>query len=152
MQRIFEDLIETVSAMGFTDDYYQKVSDLIEEKVPHYDWVGFYMIDPGDKSMLDLVAFRGEDTEHVRIPVGEGICGQAAARKESFVIQDVHKESNYLSCSPKVNSEIVVPIFVDYEVVGEVDVDSHDRGVFTDDDRLFLEKIAEITGDKIKGA
>jgi GAF domain-containing protein len=91
-----------------------------------------------------LVSFEGESTEHVRIPFGKGICGQAALLRKTLIVQDVSKEPNYLSCSPKVKSEIVVPIFRNKEIVGELDIDSHIVSAFTLDDQALLEDIAEI--------
>lgn len=90
-----------------------------------FDWVGFYLVDPEDPGYLVLGPFVGEPTEHTRIPVGRGICGQAAARRTTLVVDDVSQERNYLSCSPHVRSEIVVPVWWEGQVVGELDIDSH---------------------------
>ena len=95
-----------------------------------------------------LGPFVGAPTEHVRIPFGKGICGQAAAVRETVIIQDVSKVSNYLSCAPDVRSEIVVPIF-DAEglIAGELDIDSHELAPFSFHDREFLEYICrKLTG------
>ena len=70
--------------------------------------------------------------------------GQAAQREETFVVQDVSRETNYLSCSPHVKSEIVVPVFKDGAVAGEIDIDSHALAPFTQEDREFLEKAATL--------
>ncbi|MFO7791677.1 MAG: GAF domain-containing protein [Candidatus Saliniplasma sp.] len=121
----------------------QKLKDicgLLVDDVEHYDWVGFYLVKEG---RLVLGPYVGEPTEHTDIYFGEGICGQAASREESFTVQDVSDEDNYLSCSPKVKSEIVVPIFKDGEVVGELDIDSHEESPFTDEDEKLLEEICE---------
>ena len=112
--------------------------------MPYYDWVGFYLTDPEKKDELVLGPYEGDPTEHTRIPFGRGICGQAAATKETFVVQDVSKEDNYLSCSVHVKSEIVVPIIRDGEVLGELDIDSHTVEPFTDGDREFLERVCEL--------
>jgi len=124
----------------------QAICELLHEKVDHYDWVGFYIADPSQRS-LALGPFVGDPTEHVSIPFGRGICGQAAERKETFVVQDVSRESNYLSCSPKVQSEIVVPVFKDGEIVAELDIDSHSTSPFTQEDRIFLERICRMVGE-----
>ncbi len=123
-----------------------KICELLKDSVPYYNWVGFYSAD-NDKKELYLGPFVGEPTEHTRIPFGRGICGQAVARKETFVVQDVSKETNYLSCSVKVKSEIVVPVFKDGTVVAEIDIDSHTISPFTKEDQEFLELIAEIVKD-----
>ncbi len=83
----------------------------------------------------------GAPTDHTRIPFGKGICGQAAATENTFIVQDVTLETNYLSCSPDVRSEIVVPILKDGVVVGELDIDSHALAPFTDQDQAFLDAV-----------
>lgn len=126
----------------------QQICELLEGEIFHYNWVGFYLVDPEKENELVLGPFVGEPTEHVRIPFGAGICGQAAERKLTFVVQDVSKETNYLSCSPDVKSEIVVPIFDKKgEIVGELDIDSHYLEPFTSEDREFLEKVCEFVSE-----
>jgi L-methionine (R)-S-oxide reductase len=121
----------------------QAVCELLHDAVDYYNWVGFYLVD-APKAELVLGPFVGEPTEHVRIPFGRGICGQAAERKETFTVQDVSKESNYLSCSSRVQSEIVVPILKDGQVVGELDIDSHVLSPFGQEDVELLEGICSV--------
>jgi len=121
----------------------RRICDLLRESVAHYAWVGFYLVEPGTR-MLALGPFAGKPTEHVCIPFGRGVCGQAAERGTTFVAQDVATEQNYLSCSASVRSEIVVPILKDGLVAGEIDIDSHEISPFTDADRDLLERVAEI--------
>ncbi len=130
------------SALG-KNEKLQAICQLLSDAVPYYDWVGFYLVD-APKSELVLGPFVGEPTEHVRIAFGQGICGQAADRKETFTVQDVSKETNYLSCSPNVRSEIVVPILKDGEIVGELDIDSHQLSPFEPQDVELLEGICEM--------
>ncbi|MEO0136085.1 MAG: GAF domain-containing protein [candidate division WOR-3 bacterium] len=118
-----------------------KICKLLKENVPYYNWVGFYIAD-NEKKELYLGPYVGEPTEHTKIPFGRGICGQAVERKETFVVQDVSKETNYLSCSVKVKSEIVVPVFKDDQVIAEIDIDSHTLAPFTEEDKTFLEDLA----------
>jgi GAF domain-containing protein len=120
--------------------------DLIAEKLPSYNWVGFYMLDPHDDNVLVLGAFRGAPTEHVRIPVTEGICGAAVAQSETVMVGDVFADSRYLACSLETKSEIVVPIHVREKIVGEIDIDSHTLNAFGADDRRFLEECATVVG------
>ncbi len=122
---------------------------LLKDNVKYYDWVGFYLVDPEKKDELILGPFAGEATEHVRIPFGRGICGQAASRGETFLIQDVSQQTNYLSCSTMVKSEIVVPIFKNNAIVGELDIDSHQLSPFTEQDRTLLENICQVLGNQI---
>ena len=121
----------------------------ISERLPHYNWAGFYMLDPADPKMLVLGPFVGEPTPHVRIPVHQGICGAAVASASTVVVDDVHADPRYLSCSIKTRSEIVVPIFVRNKVAGELDIDSHIPAAFADSDLAFLEELAQIVGDYI---
>ncbi len=120
------------------------VCKLLKDEVPYYDWVGFYIVDKEKPDELVLGPFEGEPTQHVRIAFGKGICGQAAKRRRTFVVQDVSKETNYLSCSTNVKSEIVSPIFKEKKIVGELDIDSHRLSPFTSEDEVFLRKIGEM--------
>lgn len=134
---------EIVASEGRTcDEKLDAICALLEREVAHYDWVGFYLVNPARERELVLGPFAGAPTEHTRIAFGQGICGQAADTEMTFVIQDVSQETNYLSCSPHVKSEIVVPIFKDGAVVGEIDIDSHALAPFTDADNAFLEQVA----------
>ncbi|HUX12019.1 MAG TPA: GAF domain-containing protein [Spirochaetia bacterium] len=119
----------------------QELADTLRELISHYNWFGFYITLPGTRTLV-LGPFSGEPTEHTQIPFGSGICGQAAERAVSFIVPDVSRESNYLACSIKVKSEIVVPILRDGDVIGEIDIDSHRRDAFSDEDRSFLEALA----------
>jgi GAF domain-containing protein len=127
------------------DEKLKTVCKLLKDNVPYYNWVGFYIVDNRRRNELVLGPFEGEPTEHTRIPFGKGICGQAAELKKTFLVQDVSKETNYLSCSVNVKSEIVVPIFKKAEIVGELDVDSHSVSPFGKEDATFLKKIGEMT-------
>jgi GAF domain-containing protein len=133
-------------------DKLQAICRLLKDNVPHYDWVGFYLVDKKRPTELVLGPFEGEQTEHIRIPFGRGICGQAASLKETFIVQDVSKQTNYLSCSPKVKSEIVIPILSSHRIVGELDIDSHVSSAFTLDDEVFLEKIAKMVSGLFSGS
>jgi GAF domain-containing protein len=124
----------------------QQTVDLIREKLGTYNWVGFYMLDPADPSMLTLGPFAGAATPHTRIPVTEGICGAAVAQGETVVVDNVNADPRYLSCSIETKSEIVVPIRVFGKIVGEIDIDSHTPAAFGAADRAFVERCAEILG------
>ena len=122
----------------------------IAAEFPHYNWTGFYMLDPGDPQTLVLGAFHGEPTPHVRIPVTQGICGAAVASGETVVVDDVNADPRYLSCSIRTKSEIVVPIRAHGRVIGEIDIDSHTPAAFSAIDRGFLEQAALIVGDWVE--
>jgi len=118
----------------------------IPEHLPYYNWTGFYMIDPKDAGMLVLGPFRGAPTEHVRIPVSQGICGAAVAQNQTVIVDDVNSDPRYLACSLETRSEIVVPIRANGAVVGEIDIDSHHLAAFSAQDKTFLEECARIVG------
>ena len=120
---------------------------LIAQRLPYYNWVGFYMLDSADDSVLVLGPFHGAPTDHVRIPVTEGICGAAVAQGRTVIVDDVSSDPRYLSCSIETKSEIVVPIRVNGKIAGEIDIDSHDLSAFGAEDRSFLEECAEVIGE-----
>jgi L-methionine (R)-S-oxide reductase len=123
----------------------QEICDVLESEISYYDWVGFYFKN-GDRNELKLAQYTGEETEHTIIPFGKGICGQVAVSNKNFVVQDVSEQENYISCGWKVKSEIVVPIFVNEENIGQIDIDSHTANVFTDEDEQLLEYVCEKLG------
>jgi GAF domain-containing protein len=120
----------------------QAVVDLLHDRVEHYSWVGIYLVEGDD---LVLGPWKGpQATEHVRIPVGQGVCGAAAATGETEVVDDVNADPRYLACFPSTRSEIVVPIARDGRVVGEIDIDSDRPAAFGDADRDLLERVAAL--------
>ena len=123
----------------------QIICDVLESEISYYDWVGFYFKN-GDKDELKLAQYTGEETVHTIIPLGKGICGQVAVSNQNFVVQDVSNQENYISCGWKVKSEIVIPIFVNNENIGQIDIDSHTANVFTDNDEQLLEYVCEKIG------
>ncbi|WP_369048992.1 GAF domain-containing protein [Tenacibaculum sp. UWU-22] len=125
-----------------TEEKLQAICNYLKTEVPYYDWVGFYFKN-GDKKELKLAQYAGEETEHVIIPFGKGICGQVAVSNKNFVVQDVSKQDNYISCGWKVKSEIVVPIFINGKNVGQIDIDSHTANPFTKQDEELLEYVCQ---------
>jgi len=125
------------------DEKLKDICKLLRDNISYYDWVGFYIVNPKRKDELILGPFEGEPTEHVKIPFGKGMCGQAAALQKTVIAQDVLRETNYLSCNPNVKSEIVSPIFKKGQIAGELDIDSHSVSPFTDEDEVFLKRIGE---------
>lgn len=143
-EAILEKVEEIVNRSVTRDEKLFAICELMDDEVEVFDWTGFYMVDTEAERELVLGPYVGEATEHTRIPFGKGICGQAAETRETFVVQDVSKEENYLACSVHVKAEIVVPILKDGEVVGELDVDSHTRNSITKGHREMLEDICAI--------
>ena len=125
---------------GDADDVLRRVVDLLHDRFDDYSWVGIYFVE-GDE--LVLGPWRGpQATEHVRIPVGQGICGAAAASGETEIVDDVSADDRYLSCFLSTRSEIVVPIVYNQLVVAEIDIDSDRVAAFGEEDRAFLERVA----------
>ena len=120
----------------------QAICDYLKQEIDYYHWVGFYFKN-GDKAELKLAEFAGNPTEHTIIPFGKGICGQVAVSNKNFVVPDVTAQDNYISCGFKVKSEIVIPIFVNGENIGQIDIDSHITNPFSEADEQFLEFVCE---------
>ena len=126
---------------------------VLHERMLKYNWVGFYMLEPGAQPpMLALGAFEGAMTPHTRIPLNQGICGAAASSGQTVVVDDVSKDSRYLACSLETKSEIVVPVFVHGEVVGELDIDSHFPAAFTAEHQELVQYCAMLVGKKLETA
>jgi len=89
-------------------------------------------------------------TPHTRIPLNQGICGAAASTGKTIVVDDVNSDPRYLACSIETKSEIVVPIFVKNQVVGELDIDSHFPAAFNHEDRQLVEYCASAVGKHLE--
>jgi GAF domain-containing protein len=155
MKAIFNNIITKVER--FSDDsnpdgieLMTYVCKVIHKELDTYDWVGFYLVSTTEDKMLELGPYVGEETDHLKIPFGKGICGQTAESQETFIIDDVSKESNYIACSIHVKSEIVVPMFQDDKMIGQIDIDSSTPSAFTEEDEVFLKKICTIVSPFIK--
>ncbi|MEM6516285.1 MAG: GAF domain-containing protein [Bacteroidota bacterium] len=131
-----------------TDDKLLLICKLLEKNIDHYNWVGFYFKN-GDKEELKLGPYVGAPTDHAIIPFGKGICGQVAVSNKNFVVPDVSAQDNYIACSISVKSEIVIPIFVDGQNIGQIDIDSETPDPFTEEDERFLEYVCEVVAPLI---
>ena len=120
----------------------QRAVEVLHDRFPHYDWLGIYWVDGADLVLGPWVG--PEATEHTRIPIGTGICGAAAASGQTEIIADVDADPRYLACFASTKSEIVVPIFADGSVVGEIDIDGSDANAFDETDGRFLEEVAAL--------
>ena len=122
------------------DEVLRQTVEILHDRFAHYSWVGIYFVE-GDH--LVLGPWKGpEATEHVRIPVGQGVCGAAAASGVTEIVDDVNADDRYLACFASTRSEIVVPIAYEGRVVGEIDIDSDQPAAFSSEDRAFLERVA----------
>lgn len=132
-------VIELVSnKIATRDEKLKKICELLEQNIAYYNWVGFYFRN-GNKEELLLGPYVGAPTDHTVIPFGKGICGQVVVSNQNFVVPDVAAQDNYIACSFTVKSEIVVPLFVNGENIGQIDIDSNVLDPFTAADERFLE-------------
>ena len=150
MISILSGMRQSATSASSLESLQQRMVETIAQRLPHYNWTGFYMLDPSDPKMLVLGPFVGAPTPHVRIPVDQGICGAAVASGETVIVEDVNADPRYLSCSIETKSEIVVPIYARGKVIGEIDTDSHDPAAFSETDRVFLEAVAAVVGSFVE--
>ena len=130
-----------------SSEFLKAVVVFLYENFDHYSWVGIYLVEDND---LVLGPWKGEQaTEHTRIPIGQGICGSAAASGKIEVIPDVNADNRYLACFISTKSEIVVPIKKEGKILGEIDIDSDIKDAFNKKDADFLEKIADMLSKHI---
>ena len=129
----------------------QSVVKLLHDRMLKYNWVGFYLLEPGaEPPVLVLGAIEGAMTPHTRIPLNQGICGAAASSGQTVVVDDVNKDPRYLACSLETKSEIVVPVFVRGKIVGELDIDSHFPAAFTPEHQALVQYCAQVVGRKME--
>jgi L-methionine (R)-S-oxide reductase len=141
------------SAAGSADQLMEAITLLLHEKMLKYNWVGFYMLEPGaNPPVLVLGHYQGAMTPHTRIPLNEGICGAAASSGRTVVVDDVKSDPRYLACSIETKSEIVVPVFAGGKVAGELDIDSHFPAAFGFEDRELVEYCAQLVGKRLENA
>lgn len=148
-QELAKELTTLAEAAPSVDDLMTTIVGRLQERLAHYDWVGFYKVEKGrigEEPMLVLGPYVGAVTEHTRIPLNKGICGAAVTSGQTLVIDDVGSDPRYLACSIETKSEIVAPVRVKGEVVGELDIDSHTPAAFTADDRQLVEHCARLVG------
>jgi L-methionine (R)-S-oxide reductase len=124
------------------DEVLRQTVEVLHDRFDHYSWVGIYLVEEGD---LMLGPWKGpQATEHVRIPIGQGVCGAAASSGVTEVVDDVNADPRYLACFVSTRSEIVVPVHYDDMVVAEIDIDSDELAAFGPDDQAFLERVATL--------
>lgn len=154
MPTSYVEITEELNALAGTaesvEDLISLIVERLHERLPHFNWVGFYIIEKGgmnDEPMLVLGPYVGAETPHKRIPLNQGICGAAVSSGQTLVVDDVNADPRYLACSIETKSEIVVPVFVRGEAVGELDIDSHTPAAFTEEDRKLVEHCAALVGN-----
>lgn len=114
-------------------------SALLNQFLDRINWVGFYLIEDNE---LVLGPFQGLPA-CVRIPLGKGVCGTAAANQETVVVADVHSFPGHIACDAASQSEIVIPLIKDGTLLGVLDIDSPEKNRFDELDQEYLEKFVE---------
>lgn len=118
-----------------------EVCRFLRHEFHHFRWVGIYL---RDGETLRLAAWSGpQASEHVTIPVGQGICGKAARENRTVIVDDVRTAPEYLACFLETRAEIVVPIRAGSTVVGEIDIDGNEVKAFDVSDDRFLTAVAQ---------
>jgi L-methionine (R)-S-oxide reductase len=153
IEEVRKELPRLSSEAGSADQLMDDIARLLFDKMLKYNWVGFYMLEPGaNPPMLVLGHFQGAMTPHTRIPLNQGICGAAASSGKTVIVDDVRSDPRYLACSVETKSEIVVPVFVREQVAGELDIDSHFPAAFGFEDRELVEYCAQLVGKCLEQA
>ena len=145
-QRLIKDLenFDTISGVELQKSLVQ----WLDKEVSYYNWTGFYFMND-EKQQLEIGPYVGAYTDHTVIPYGRGICGQVAMSGKTFEVPDVHAQDNYLACSLATKSEIVVPIYKGENLVGQIDIDSHELNPFTKEDHDLLETVANFVAQRL---
>jgi len=123
-------------------------SALLFDALPDINWAGFYFLRNGE---LVVGPFQGKPA-CVRIPLGKGVCGTAAASRKTIVVRDVHEFPGHIACDAASQSEIVVPLLRGDELLGVLDIDSPSVGRFDDADRRGIERLATLFVAASRGA
>lgn len=133
LQAILEDESNPIANLA-------NASAIINESVDNLNWAGFYLYNGKE---LVLGPFQGKSA-CVRIALGKGVCGNAAKEEKTYIIENVHEFPGHIACDAASNSEIVVPIVKDDNLIGVLDLDSNKYSNFDEIDKKYLEKAVEI--------
>ena len=147
----YELIIEQIRGLLETDRHYipvmSNVSALLMEMLEDFNWVGFYIMREGK---LVVGPFQGK-VACIHIEIGKGVCGTAAKEKAVMRVDNVHEFPGHIACDSASNSEIVLPICKDGQVVAVLDIDSPRYNRFTMEDETGLKKIADLLGEEMIG-
>ena len=132
-----ESVIENVP---YTVTNLANISALIYEELSDLNWAGFYLMRDGK---LILGPFQGK-LACTQIPIGKGVCGTAVAENKTMLVENVHEFPGHIACDSASNSEIVIPVRHDGEVIGVLDIDSPLVGRFSEEDKAGLEKLVSV--------
>lgn len=140
-----EQLRAVISGVPYLVANLANASALLFEALDGINWAGFYLMEGGK---LVLGPFQGK-TACIEIPVGKGVCGTAVLKDQTQLVYDVHLFEGHIACDSASNSEIVIPLHKNGEVVGVLDIDSPTVGRFTQEDKAGLEEFAKIIEQEV---
>ncbi|SDI78592.1 GAF domain-containing protein [Natribacillus halophilus] len=151
MEKKYEQLCQQAEAL-LADEKDQvanlaNIAALLNQFLDRTNWVGFYLYKEGE---LVLGPFQGLPA-CIRIPIGQGVCGTAAETRETQVVENVHEFPGHIACDAASQSEVVVPIVIDGELFGVLDIDSPDIGRFTEEEGKWLKAFVERIAPYIRG-
>ncbi len=132
---------EQIDILAEENDFIAKLANIsafLNEEIKDINWVGFYLL-KDDK--LILGPFQGK-VACSSIDLGQGVCGSAALKRQTVIVDDVHQFAGHIACDSRSNSEIVVPIIKEDQLIGVIDVDSISFNRFTDAEKEMLEYVA----------
>ncbi len=145
-KQLVDNIRIAIARMRGEEEILRTAAGLIDEFSEDFNWTGFYMLREGE---LHVGPYIGPETEHTRISLDRGICGAAASRKETIVVDDVRSDPRFLACSVNTRSEIVVPLLLEGECIGQIDIDSNRPANFNGNDRQMLEDIARVIVERL---
>ena len=124
------------------------LSALYKEYLPNTNWVGFYIVDKEQKNLV-LGPFQGK-VACTRIPFNKGVCGHCYTEKEAIYVKDVHQFPGHIACDSATNSELVIPIIQNNEVVALLDIDSIEFDRFSPEEVLAFNEVTKQIFENIK--
>jgi L-methionine (R)-S-oxide reductase len=143
-QELLQELQDFARSAPSAQSVMERITKRLHEKLTRYNWVGFYLVDPADSAYLIVGPFAGSFTPNARISLNTGLCGPAASTGQVVVVQDVSTDPRYLAGSTLVKSEIVVPIYVNKKLAGELDIESYFADTFTKPEQEFAKACGRV--------
>lgn len=143
-KELLQELQSYAPTAATVESLMERMAKRLHEKMTRYNWTGFYLVDPADAGYLIVGPYAGSFTPNARIPLNTGLCGAAASSGQVIVVQDVSKDPRYLAGSSLVKSEIVVPIYVNKKLAGELDIESYFADTFAKSEQEFIEACAGV--------
>ena len=147
-QKTVQHLREMRESGYLSDAIMREAVKVLKAADARYNFVGVYMLNP-EEHVLWLHNYSGEPTDHVRIAVGDGVCGTAVATAENQNVADVTQVGNYIACSPRTKSELVVLIRNGSEIFGQIDIDARELNAFSVADQQAVEAVADRIAEAI---